>query len=297
MASQTNTTGRVFGAVGAVLVMAVNAQLAHRVGPVLESTAGLTRGEQERIDHAASASLLGQFRSSMADFLWLKTDKYLHGGVDLRGKTEQEQKKAQADEVLSAEKDGHRQHDGSETTVIPSARNDWRGRIGAIERQVTPYQDMGAHKHREAKEALPLFRLMVVSNPKFVSAYVTGASLLAGEKRLDEALAFLREGEKNNPESIEIASALGYHLTAHKRDFNGAVTYLNRALVLSQARDSSTLTEDEREAWREAVRWTVLNRREAGDKENAVKIAKAGLVWFPNDVVCRNYLKGVENRK
>ncbi len=38
----------------------------------------------------ASASLLGQFRTSVSGWLWLRTDLYLHNGVAMRPLTDQE---------------------------------------------------------------------------------------------------------------------------------------------------------------------------------------------------------------
>lgn len=276
------------------LTLGVGNALAGHVSPVLhDNSTGLTRTQQARMEKFASASLFGQFRSSMADFLWLKVDKYLHNGVDLRATTNQEKDKVSTDTVQSADReDGNRSHHGDETTVVPSAQHDWRGLLGSVERNVAPYKDMAHHKHAEAKEALPLFRLMAWSNPRFIPAYITGASLLASEKRTEEAVVFLAEGEKNNPESIEIQTAFGETLMFRKRDWAGSLPHLQKAIVLAAARDPQTLNEDEREAWEGAYRWMVLNRREAGDPQGARQAAQAGLRLFPNDVVCRRYLSG-----
>ena len=292
--------------VATVLVLAIGLAGAGRIGhlaePSVVSASGLSLSQQERLDKAASASLFGQFRSSVADFLWLKVDKYTHNGVEIRGLTQAEKTGAvkagavKADAVKSAggkDVEGMRAHSGSETTVIPSANRDWRGPLGALEREVQPYQDMSHHKHRDPKETLPLFRLMTLSNPHFIPGYTTGAAMIARNKtRYEEAVSFLLEGERQNPDSIEIQTALGLLLTAKIHDYARALPHLQKAIVLGAARDKKTLTEDEDEAYQNAFRWLILNRREARDPAAARQAAAACLRVYPDDVVSHHYLSG-----
>lgn len=276
---------------GIAAVLGLGGRIAAIARPVvLDAPVGMTMKQQERLEEVASSSLFGQFRSSMADFLWMKVDKYLHSGVDLRGVTESEKRKANADRVSTSD-EGFK-HSEEETTVVPSRARDWRGVFGDIEREVRPYQDMENHKHKNPKEALPLFRLMTWSNPHFIPGYTNGAAMIAREQaKLPDAIAFLQEGERNNPRSIEIKVALGEMLTAKQQRYEEAFTYLKKALELGLARDRATMTEDEKEAFQNALRWTVLNRRDAGDHQTARRAANAGLRLFPGDVVCTNYLK------
>jgi hypothetical protein len=268
--------------------LALCGALSQTIQPNLDTKVGLTQAQQERMEKLASASLFGQFRSSMADFLWMKADRYLHQGVEFRGMTDQEKQTGNADKVSGA--GGDRGHT-NETTVIPSQERDWRGRFGDFERQVHPYKDMRNHQVEDPRQALPLFRLMTWSNPHFIPAYVAGASLLAHQPgKLEEGLEFLREGEKNNPESIEIQTEIGELMTVNQRRYAAALPYLQKAIALAAARDPKTLIDDESEAYQNAFRWTVLNRREANDPAAAREAAVAGLRLFPNDIVCREYL-------
>jgi len=77
-------------AAGCLLGLGTSSALADWVRPKLGTPAAMTRTQQEKLEEVASASLFGQFRSNMSDFLWLKVDKYLHSGVDLRGLTKKE---------------------------------------------------------------------------------------------------------------------------------------------------------------------------------------------------------------
>ena len=279
------------------LAMAGMGTLALRIEPQVNVTAGLSATAQEKVDKSASASLFGQFRSSMADFLWLKVDKYAHSGVDLRGLTDEEKKNKAAGQVASQDggkEQGNREHRGDETTVVPSANNDWRGIYGSLEREVQPYQNMAHHTHRDPKEALPLFRLMTWSNPHFIPGYTVGAAMIARDHaKVDDAVAFLKEGMTSNPDSIEIASDLGAMLTIRKHDYAQALPILKQSIDNGRKRDMTTLSDDEKEAYQAAYRWTVLNRREAKDPVAARAAAETGLKLFANDVVCRHYLESI----
>lgn len=279
------------------VAMAGAGSLALRIEPQVNVSAGLSASAQEKVDKSASASLFGQFRSSMADFLWLKVDKYAHSGVDLRGLTDGEKKNKASDQVASKDggkEQGNREHRGDETTVVPSASNDWRGIYGSLEREVQPYEDMAHHTHRDPKEALPLFRLMTWSNPHFIPGYTVGAAMIARDHaKIDDAVAFLKEGMTNNPDSIEISSDLGAMLTIRKHNYAQALPYLKQSIDNGSRRDRTTLSDDEKEAYQAAYRWTVLNRREAKDPAAARAAALAGLKLFSNDVVCRHYLESI----
>ncbi|GAB4454088.1 MAG: hypothetical protein OHK0029_08210 [Armatimonadaceae bacterium] len=284
--------------VGMALGLLVNARLALLTRPELAPPAGLTVTQQKKLEEVATASLFGQFRSNLADFLWLKVDKYLHSGVDLRGMTEEERNDAlrQVSNAGTDGPDGNRQH-RSETTVVLPRQADWRGVLGDIERDVKPYMDMRNHSHRDPKEALPLFRLMTWSNPRFVPGYTTGAVMIAREeKAYKEALEFLQEGENNNPESIEIQATFSY-LWLRGNRFGGkgstekALEHADKGVRLGMARDASTLTSDEVDALQDCFRWRVLSLRDSGQRAKAYQAAMEGLRIFPDDVICRNFLE------
>lgn len=278
----------------ALLLTSANA-LSSRVRPVVESgPVAMTSAQRERLEGAAQMSLFGQFRASMSDFLWLKVDKYVHNGVDLRALTEEERRSGRFGKVRTAHGDANAVgvHRGDETTVVVAREFDWRGRLGDVERAVRPYRSMDGHEHRDPDEALPLFRLMTVANPRFVDGYVTGAYVLSRDRaRLSEARAFLEEGAKKNPESIQIHAALGGLLTRRLRRWDEAVPSLTRALELAAARDRQTLSEDERDAWQDAFRCLATNRLEAGDRAAARAVAEAGLRLFPDDPSCQAVLR------
>jgi hypothetical protein len=280
---------------GCLVLLCAAYPLSQAARPVVEQApAGLTREQSEALEEKAQASLLGQFRGSLSDFLYLQVDKTVHSGVDLRGMTDAEKRKG-AGAVTSGDgvEKGVRQHAGTETTVVPSKKTDWRGVLGDIERQVKPYQAMEGHSHKEPKESLQLYRLMTLSNPKFVRGWTEGSWLMAQQKEVgpEKALSFLREGEKANPESIEIASSIGWLLTRNLERYDEAVGPLARAIALGNARDPESMTTDEEEAFVSAYRFLVNNRRYAGDIAGGRRWALEGLKRFPKDPSCRKFLE------
>lgn len=282
--------------VGVVLVVGfVGSRLTTPAVPVMnDRPQGLSVAAQTTLDKSASATLFGQFRSGMADFLYMKADKYLHNGVEIRGVTEAEKSVAR---VRSAQgEDAALAHDGGETTAVPASADDWRGFLGNIERETQPFMDMRHHTHRDPKETLPLYRLMTVANPQFIPGYTVGASMIARDRAtrpgaLNEALAFLREGEKNNPQSFEIKTEIGMFYDTKFRDYNKAEQPLIEALEIAGRRDRESMTDDEKESWQNAFRYLVLAYRYQGKREEAHKAAVLGLERFPDDVTCLKQLQ------
>jgi tetratricopeptide (TPR) repeat protein len=278
---------------GLLVAGALALQVEPQVNPASLQAGIMNEKQQERIEESASASLFGQFRTSMADFLWMKTDKYLHNGVDLRGMTERE-KKMQMAQVKTANDDGYVQHQ-DETTVVPSASGDWRGFYGALERQVQPYKNMEHHAHATPDEALPLFRLMTISNPHFIAGFKVGGAMMLKTKP-KEAIAFIEEGVKKNPDNIELLVLLGGDVyVSNQKEYDRALPYLDKAITLAKQRDTKALTQDELDdyenAFVSAFRWAVLACREKGDHVRGRAYANEGLRYFPGDATFVRYLK------
>ncbi|MBB6050204.1 hypothetical protein [Armatimonas rosea] len=279
--------------------LSLNSRLAAQVRPDLAAPTAMSVSQQEKLEQVASASLFGQFRSNMSDFLWLKVDKYLHRGVDMRGLTKEEREHDSAQRVQNGTAEaGNREHT-DETTVVPTARTDWRGVLGDVERDIKPFANMGSHTHRDPREALPLFRLMTWSNPKFIQGYTTGAVMMARQKQSkQQALAFLAEGLRNNPDSVEIEATFAFLLMkGEARRWDEAVDHAERGLAALQKRDLRTLSDDERGAWQDCIRWRVLAYRNLGRSQQAIQAAQEGLRQFPDDATCTKLLKDMGQYK
>lgn len=233
----------------------------------------------------ASASLLGQFRTSLSSWLWLRTDLYLHNGVEMRTLSKQELASGKKG-VGGSETGEDRLHDDTIiVTVIPDKSRDFRGWMGDVERATKAYKDMTNHGHNDPETALPLFRLMTWADPQFTPGWLTGATVMGRRKTdegFDKAIAFLKEGLEKNPNNVGILGELGRFYAGKKKDFTKAIPYLERAIALPLPK---AVDEEWAEHYASAFRWAALSYRETGQFEKQRATAAHGLRLMPDDPV------------
>lgn len=157
---------------------------------------GLSEGELSVRNESAFGQILGEVRATMSDLMFVKANRYLHAGIGYapraRIDTLNEQKQMGAG-------------DAGAPTTIRSAAEDFRGFLGNLEREVKPYRDTSqAHVHTELTELLPWFRLMTLSNPRFVRGYRVGGMTLVQDGKWAEAQQFMDEGLANNQDNPEV---------------------------------------------------------------------------------------------
>ena len=233
----------------------------------------------------ASVSLLGQFRTNICAWLWVRADLYFHNGTEMRPESDVELRSGRSAE--SQAKDTTQLDRFSEVTVVPPADRDFRGIIGDVERAVKTYRDMHNHRHNDANEALPLFRLMTWVDPHFVPAYTMEGTILLGDgssARLKKSLQVLNEGLQENPESLELLEQIGATRAYPGRDLTGATPPLLRAITLGVAH-FKTLDSDQSDALLQSFRWLGLCYRNEGLTEEMAATAAQGLKYFANDPV------------
>ncbi len=238
---------------------------------------------------SATASLVGQFRTSLSSWLWLRTDLYLHNGVMMRRMTREEiasgreaetpRHEGEHDEIAKGETDV--------VTVIPPKERDFRGVFGDVERAVSAYKNMKGHTHNDPRKALPLFRLMAWLDPEFVAAWTTGAYVYSLDRTPEayaRAIAFLREGLRANPNSIELHQQMGQALLVWRRQPEQARRHFERAIKLGR-RARAEMGEETSEALLSAYRWLALILRDSGERPAMRRVAWEGLRAFPDDAV------------
>ncbi|MFB3897482.1 MAG: tetratricopeptide repeat protein [bacterium] len=116
--------------------------------------------------------LLGEFRATIADILWVKVDDYFHSSV--------------------SEEDHERIHPG---------HKDWHPNKEAQHRAET----------NPDAEFMPLIRLVTWLDPSFMMAYQVGGWWLSNKlNKQDEAVSFLKEAIQNNPHRYEGYYELGW---------------------------------------------------------------------------------------
>lgn len=249
-------------------------------------SAKANRGNLDVHESHASASLLGQVRTDLSSWLWLKADLYLHNGVEMRPLTDDE--KRRGTRVQGAANDGREQlFKEQDVTVVPSQADDFRGWFGDVERSTTAYKDMANHQHNDPTAALPLFRLMTWVDPQFIPAWTTGATIMArslNKQGTYQALNFLEDGLTANPDDIELLTEIGYFQATRRKDLRTAVTFLERARTQGRLHVRSH-DEEERDALEQTYRWLALCYRDMGDEPNLRDVVAEGLGLFPDDGV------------
>lgn len=252
-------------------------------------------------ESSGSASLFGQFRTNTSSWLWLRTDLYLHNGVEMRPLTDAE-KRAGKDAESAAGGDGL--HERSDlVTVVPGREHDFRGFLGDIERATTAYKPMKNHTHNDPVQALPLFRLMTWIDPAFLRGWLVGASVLA---RVDpaEAERYLRDGLRENPRSIALHAELGALEAGKSKDYVAALAYFDQAIALGEKRFAKGVGDpdsDEAQGMLSALKWAALCYRELAEsgrnrdfdaRARMRAVAAYGLALFPDDPVLLRSAEG-----
>ncbi len=239
----------------------------------------------------ASASLLGQFRTSTTGWLWVRTDLYLHNGVQMRPLSEQELNRGQKGVGSADNSDKGLHDDDKQVTVIPSADQDFRGVFGDVHRATKSYKDMKNHSHNNPKQSLPLFRLMTTLDPNFIPAWTTGAAVLAmGHDRnsYQKAVEYLDEGLIHNPDNLSILNQKGFTLLARLRERNKAQAIFERGIFASKLVAQINLDEDEKDSLNNIYRWLTLVYRDKGLLAEMYQLADQGLALFPDDYTLNN---------
>ncbi|MBN1517842.1 hypothetical protein JXA32_14855 [Candidatus Sumerlaeota bacterium] len=202
-------------AVIAIIVFLALPALSSRLQPN-QYKGGRSRDQQERFERNSSAvaQMLGEFRISMGDILFLKTERYLHNGMAFKAHLNQKQLLNVYDHDHNGHGAGDEHHDEHDhenlQTIIPTRAHDFRGFIGELERQVKPWQDPSEHhhEHTDGSELLPWYRVMTLADPHNVRAYIIGGYWLKNHS-IDEGIRFISEGIRENPDVFELRLSLG----------------------------------------------------------------------------------------
>lgn len=244
----------------------------------------------------AGASLLGQFRTTTAAWLFMRADLYLHNGVEMRALTDAERRKGE--HGVGGSEDGRiasdRMHDDSSiVTVVPDAKDDFRGFFGDIERATSAYKDMHGHDHNDPLTVMPLYRLSTWIDPSFISGWCLGAMVMArGTEKdaVDRAIAYLQEGRQANPDSIEITTQIGTLYVARQQKIDEGLVWLEKARELVRKRGKE-ITQSQAESAVETYRWLALVYRHEKRVNDQHAAAREGLMYDPEDKVLKRMQK------
>ncbi|MBI5385675.1 MAG: hypothetical protein HZA90_13435 [Verrucomicrobia bacterium] len=168
------------------------------------------------------AALMGDSRRLFANHLFVQSDVYLHGGYypsifDQSERPPDAATKPAAARQAAPRDDDHKRKDGEHDEHSEACDHDFLGRprnwIDAFGRNFFPSQHThlgeGKAGMAEAREILPWLKLSAELDPQRVETYVVAAYWLRQMNKETEALQFLREGLRHNPDSYDILFELG----------------------------------------------------------------------------------------
>lgn len=201
--------------------------------------------------------------------------------------------KAQQSRIKTADAHGHEEHEHGETaTIIREPQKDWRGFIGSLEREVKPWRDPTLpHLLSPGAELLPWYRLITLSNPHNIRGYVVGTYWLMVENTKDaneEAIKFINEGIKNNPDSFQLYLMRGRALLRQK-DKSDALSDFTKSRKLglkhrpAGGKTGDKWTDQQEEDFLFAVRYEIIMLRDAGKTDAAYDLAQKGIQYSPKD--------------
>jgi hypothetical protein len=236
-------------------------------------------------------------RRLVAQLLWAKTHAVMHAGVEER-EARQGEAESRKGEFHAHGKGGgsdehghdHEEEEAGHVYVIPPAREDFRGLLGDLERNIKPYLAPNGKPYTKGNEqTIPFYRLMTWADPHFIPGYTVGAFFLADAGRnADQALEFLHEGARHNPTSFEIQVELGHAYLIYKKAPERAIPHLKRAVALVPRRE---LTEGEQEAHLDTYRWLAYCYVRLRRPAEALRVAREGLRIWPGDITFRTVIR------
>lgn len=169
--------------------------------------------------------MFGGLRGLVADWAFMKAEEYHHKGLPFLKAMEYHKGETFASEISqgaghSGEEEHHHEHG-------EAAKKDLYSKLYSA---VKITEDTHL-KPAEEKEVLPWFFVEVAFNPHDIRGYTLGGYWLQRMGRGEEALKFMEEGVKNNPDSAMILGAIGW-IYFQREDWQRAAEYLDRASIL-----------------------------------------------------------------
>ena len=149
------------------------------------------------------------------------------------------------------------------------------------------------HRHisgNEEKELLPWMLYSVKLNPKNEKAYVIGGYWLGMRlNKIDEAINFLHDGIKNNPESWDISLMLGEIYLIRLKDYQDARIYLEKARDLAESKKVDKFD------MRSIYAFLAEAYDKTGHPEASLKIYEKLLKLFPGNAIIKKRVDYFKN--
>lgn len=210
--------------------------------------------------------IFGSLRGMLADWAFMKGESYYHGGLPVA--TIMEQKV----ECLREEMAGIHDEE-AEAPARAEKQAPWQNLF------LNLYAGLKTTRHihlsgKAEREVLPWFYLEVKFDPRDIQGWTLGAYWLRRNSMYAEALRFLREGERKNPDSARIKTMLG-DIFFRDKEYGEALVYLEQARRLWNEGKPLNSVADDYAATDRALAFTLLAGiyRMKGDREEVLKVA------------------------
>jgi tetratricopeptide (TPR) repeat protein len=149
------------------------------------------------------------------------------------------------------------------------------------------------HRHlsgNEEKELLPWMLYAVKLSPKNEKAYVIGGYWLGMRlNKIDEAINFLHDGIKNNPESWDIYLMLGEIYLIALKDYQNARIYLEKAKDLAESKKMDKFD------MRPIYTFLAEAYDKTGSPEASINLYEKLLKMFPGDAAIKKRVNCFKN--
>ncbi len=181
-------------------------------------------------------TIFGQLRHDIGAVLYLKADEYYHGGTHhSHGEEHHLEDDACCTEVARLGEPRHahaHEHEHEHEHPERAAAAGPGDLFARVIRAITTHSVIHL-QGAQSSEMLPWFYLATLFDPQCVQAYVVGGFWLGMELgKVDEGIAFLRRGLRNNPSAWEIYAQMGELYFISKKDYGKSAAYLRRAYAL-----------------------------------------------------------------
>lgn len=212
------------------------------------------------------SKILGSVFSGSADLLWLKTDEYLHRGVTECGHCH----------ILEEAGIGEHTHEHNHKEIDHKQKpNKLDKFFTKLDYNLKPNIEGHVHSKGEA-ELMPWFKLTTMFSPHHVRAYAVGGYWLAFRLgKPDEAIKFMKEGIKNNPNSYQISEEMGIVYFSKLKDYKRAQYYFEKAL-----KSQAEMDEYDKAG---ILRFLAFSHKFQGHTQKAIDCYKQVLRLFPEN--------------
>jgi len=252
---------------------------------------------------SVAGTVFREIRTSISDITWLKTEEYMHDGIQHIHLEEDEEahegedRHEHEEHVISSEEQGKmfsltdEERCEHSKSLIPSSEIDFRGILGDIERWTQPYS--GEHVHsKNPEEILPWLRVTVLSNPHHIRAHRGIAFFLAEYLAKPEvAIDSVHDALKLNPNQPQLLMVLGRLHFYSQKNRGAARKKFEEVIDLWENREQDDEWNDHDSfAVEQCYIHAAYCCKLSGDLNGAISYCRKGLESFPDSTFIGPYL-------